>query len=303
MSSSVEELRLDFRERYHSFKLLLNANNRALEIMTELEEALRGTRPFGMNFVFAKCTAVSTSVWQIVKHLNDLAPHKYAILYDRFKEIQIRINPFVHRKRSSKEGALVLPLEEITRDFADQVGSKMANLAEIKNRVLMRVPSGFAITVNAFERFIDHNDLPSEIGRRIQASDANRLDEMHRLSAGLQQLIIGASLPEALETAILEQYRLLEEKEGQGATVAMRSSALGEDANGISFAGQYRSVLNVSPEHILQAYKEVVASKYSLQAMMYRLNRGIRDEDVAMCVGCIAMVDALSGGVTYSSSP
>ncbi|MFC1890668.1 PEP/pyruvate-binding domain-containing protein, partial [Thermodesulfobacteriota bacterium] len=123
------------------------------------------------------------------------------------------------------------------------------------------------------------------------------------LSADLQQLIIRSPVPEDLERAILEHYGQQKEKHGQGVRVAMRSSALGEDFTGISFAGQYRTMLNVSRENILQAYKEVLASKYSLQAMNYRLTRGIRDDEVPMCVGCMPMVEALSGGVVYSRNP
>ena len=84
----VEDLRTTFKARYHEFKLLLNANNRALDIMSEMEEALKGARPFGMHFVSSRCTSVSTSVWQVIKHLNELSPDKYEPLYDRFKEIR-----------------------------------------------------------------------------------------------------------------------------------------------------------------------------------------------------------------------
>jgi pyruvate,water dikinase len=83
----------------------------------------------------------------------------------------------------------------------------------------------------------------------------------------------------------------------------MRSSALGEDTRDASFAGQYRSVLNVSRENLILSYKEIIASKYSVPAISYRLNKGFRDEDIIMSVGCMSMVDAASGGVIYSADP
>jgi pyruvate,water dikinase len=133
-----EELRLAFRGRYHLFKLLLNANNKALDMMAEMEEALKGTWPFGMSFVRSRCTSVSTSVFQIVKNLNDLAPGKYGALFGRFKEIQMKINPFISPQMLPRDGALVKPLREVDKSMADLVGSKMANLAEIGKRVDFR---------------------------------------------------------------------------------------------------------------------------------------------------------------------
>lgn len=300
---SPEELRLAFRGRYHLFKLLLNANNKALDIMAEMEEALKGTWPFGMSFVRSRCTSVSTSVFQIVKNLNDLAPGKYGALFGRFKEIQMKINPFISPHLLLRDGALVKPLREVDKSMADLVGSKMANLAEIGKQVDFRIPGGFAVTALGYDLFMKHNDLQAEIDQRIQSVNVEELDQLFNLSASIQQLIMASPLPQELEEAIREQYRLLEEEAGKGVRVALRSSALGEDVPGTSFAGQYRSELNVSGENLLDAYKNVVASKYGLTAMAYRLNRGLRDEDVAMCVGCMQMVDAVSGGVMYSRNP
>jgi pyruvate,water dikinase len=300
----AEELRITFKARYHQFRLLLNANHNALDVMAEIEEALKGFTPFGMHFVRACCTRVSTSVWQIIRHLNQLAPGRYEALHERFREIQKKINPFAYPpKILLKEVPLVLPIMEVDKTLADQVGSKMANLGEIKSRMRIAVPNGFVITTHAYQRFMTHNQLKPEIDRRIQATDVVRLDQLYGLSSAIQQRIIGSNLPEELKEAISEHYRILEREEGPGIRVAVRSSALGEDLAGTSFAGQYRSELNVSGEHIFEAYKEIIASKYGISAMAYRLNRGIRDEDVAMCVGVLPMVDAVSGGVAYSRNP
>ncbi len=299
----AQQLRVAFKDRYHRFKLLLSANNAALEAMAEIQSALAGNFPFSMRFVRSSCTRISTQVFQIVRQINALAPDRYGILFDRFKQIQTAINPHVWPKYGPKSGPLVLPLEKIDASLAGQVGPKMAHIGEIANRVGLRTPRGFAVTAAGYQNFMAHNDLQPEIDRRIQSADMDRLGDRYALSTDIQQLIMAAEIPPALKEEIERHHRRLSLREGESFTVAMRSSALGEDLLGATFAGQYRSELNVDADHIFDAYRQIIASKYGLAAISYRFSRGIRDEDVAMCVGCLRMVPAVSGGVAYSRNP
>jgi len=302
-AADVEELRIAFKDRYHSFKLLLNANNRALEIMADIERALQGRQPFGMSFVRSSCTAVSVNVFNMIKNIEKLAPGKYGKLNARFNNIQQNIDILLSQKKSMEDERLILPLNDVYKEMTDLVGSKMANLGEIKNRLQIKVPKGFVITAAAYEKFIMENDLQTEIDRRFQSADVDNMERLYTLSSKIQQLIITSRISDDLTDSIMQAWKHLESETGGRTTLALRSSALGEDTQESSFAGQYRSELNVSVESIFQAYKEVLASKYSLQAITYRLNRGFKDEDISMCVGCMAMVDAVAGGVIYSRNP
>jgi pyruvate,water dikinase len=67
---NIEELRLDFKERYYNFKLLISANNKSMEIMANIERALQGKQPFGMTFVRSNCTAISVNVFRMIKKLK-----------------------------------------------------------------------------------------------------------------------------------------------------------------------------------------------------------------------------------------
>ena len=201
------------------------------------------------------------------------------------------------------EGEFVLPLEAVHKDMADQTGGKMANLGEIRSRLGLPVPEGFVITASAYKLFIEFNNLQEEINRLIQPLDLRDMEILHRASSTVELLIMGSPLPPELERHILSAYKRLEEKTKRGVNLSVRSSALGEDTEKTSFAGQYRSNLNVCQEFLADSYKEILASKYSPQAIMYRLNMGFRDEDMAMCVGCMEMVEAVSSGVMYSRDP
>ncbi|MHC4792553.1 MAG: PEP/pyruvate-binding domain-containing protein, partial [Planctomycetota bacterium] len=304
---NIEELRLDFKERYYNFKLLISANNKSMEIMANIERALQGKQPgkqpFGMTFVRSNCTAISVNVFRMIKKLKLLAPGKYDELSNRFRSIHGDIDRILLQKQPVDDKRLVLPLSAVDKDMTDLVGSKMANLGEIKNKVKLEVPDGFVITAFAYNRFIEHNDLRTEINRRLQFANVDDMGKLYTLHAEIQQLIHRSEVPEDLKDAIMRAWQQAEDAAGFEITAALRSSALGEDEAGSSFAGMHRSELNISADYVLQAYKEIVASKYSLAAIIYRLHKGFRDEDISMCVGCLVMVDAKAGGVTYSRNP
>jgi pyruvate,water dikinase len=301
--SDVDSLRNDFKYRYQSFKILLSSNNKALDIMADIERLLDGARLFGMSHVKGNCTAVSVNVYKMIKNLEVLAPGKYKELSLKFNEIQREIDGTISFKESEKDQPFVISLDSVAKDMADVIGSKMANIGEMKNRLHLTVPAGFVITAAAYKKFISHNDLQTEIDRLFQSTEIEDIEQIYTLSAKIRQTIIMADIPEDLEIAIKDSCAELERNAGRKIRLALRSSAIGEDSAGSSFAGLYHSELNVSSDNILEVYKNVVAGKYSLQAITYRFERGFRDEDVHMSVGCMEMVDAVAGGVMYSRSP
>ncbi|MDJ0815241.1 MAG: PEP/pyruvate-binding domain-containing protein [Desulfobacterales bacterium] len=301
--SEIDALRHELRKQYHSFRLLLNANNRALEIMAELEQALKGEQPFGMTFVRSRCTAIAVNVFQMIEKLKHLAPNKYGDLSTIFKEIKEHIDQLLTLQTHVADNRLVVPMSAIDKNMSDLVGSKMANLGEVKNNLNLNIPEGFAITTAAYQRFIEHNDLRPEINRRFQTADLEDMESLFTLSAGIQNLISVSQIPQNLENEIMEAWWQTEEKAGFEITAALRSSAMGEDEAGSSFAGMHLSELNVSADYVLDAYKEILASKYSLPAITYRLKKGFKDEDIVMCVGCMVMIDAVAGGVMYTRNP
>lgn len=300
----VDELRLTFKSRYYSFKLLLVANNHILEGMADIERALQGNELFTMSFVQTTSTSISVNMFQMIKNMENIAPGKYSALAERFTVIQGRIDALLNAKKELVDTRLIIPLEEITSDMMDLVGGKMGNLGDVKNRLGLNVPQGFVITAAAHALFMQSDGLQREIDRLFQVAGSDVDRNLDLVSSQIRQLIMAAPVPEALEQAAVKAYaRMKENNGGREVRMAVRSSAYGEDAENSSFAGQYRSELNVGFSQFFYYYKQVVASKYSVQAITYKMNHGFRDEDIAMCVGCLAMVDATTGGVIYTRNP
>ena len=86
--------------------------------------------------------------------------------------------------------------------------------------------------------------------------------------------------------------------------VAVRSSAVGEDAAGDSFAGIHESLLFVrGRDALVDAIERVWASATSERAMAYRTSRSLPLDDIAIAVVVQEMIDARAAGVVFTAEP
>ncbi len=289
------------KEKFTCFEKLLAENNQILEIIADMEGKISASKPFNMRYIKRNCQILSEKVRCIIDYLDIMSGGKYRELYQVYEQINASLQGKLVKKKEIPFAGWTIFLRDITKEKADMVGGKMANLGEMLN-LGIPVPYGFAITTYAYRRFLDYNNLQLKIDERLSDLDVAKLESLEKISQDLQRMILGAELPEELEAAILHSYSQLEEKTCKDVPVSIRSSAIGEDSD-FTFAGQYLTALNVPREQIIQKYKEVIASKFTPRAIFYWENIGLSDEDIAMSVGCVAMVKAKASGVMYSVDP
>jgi pyruvate,water dikinase len=291
-----------FKRKYECFRRILTSNNRALEIITDLEHVFYRDKPFTLAYVLIRSEILIGEVYSIVEDLNEISGGEYPQLFDVAEKIGTTILNDLEQKKKLDKTNLVLPLVMLSRDNIAEVGGKAANLGEVYNRVSLPVPQGFAVTAYACQHFLDHNSLSKLIDSKLRGLDVNDTATLMKVSAEIQSIILNSELPDDLERGLHEATLELKNKLGSDIRLAVRSSATTEDSEA-SFAGQHSTVLNVTEKNLVHAYKEVVASTFNSRALFYRRRRGYLDQDVIMSVACIMMVDAQASGVMYTIDP
>lgn len=177
------------------------------------------------------------------------------------------------------------------------IGGKAANLARLESLELP-VPPWYAVTTRAFERA-----LGTKLGGRIQArlEAAGAEADLRRASEEIRGWVLGLELPPDLTAEIDRAHAA---RIPDGAYVAVRSSAAGEDAAGESFAGLHDSFLYIrGRDRLLDAVRRVWASGYNERALAYRRAKGIPLASVAVGVVVQQMVEARVSGVLFTANP
>ena len=288
--------------KYDHFKALLNENNKALAIITDLEHIFYEDQPVSWNYIQTQAERLIETVCRIAEDLNALSRGAFLELFEVVEKITLEIQQGLERKKTVFQTALILPLERVNQSHINEVGAKAANLGEILNRVKLPVPQGFAVTAFACQHYMEYNHFPKEIENKLKNLDVNDTEQLMLISQEIRSLILTGEIPPDLEKAFLQALRDLKNKTTGPIRLAVRSSATSEDTEA-SFAGQHSTVLNVGESNLPGAYKEVVASTFNPRAIFYRRSKGYLDQDVIMSVACITMVDALTSGVMYTMDP
>lgn len=292
-----------FAVQFKRFQIILERNNRILELMADMGDKLGGEYVFDRQYILSACESLGDLVFKLISDLSVLTQRKYVDLFVAFERIRHQVQEELAGRHSFPNVSLTIPLDDLNRDANEEAGNKLANLGDIKNVLGLAVPDGFVITTKAFFDFMEHNKLPRIIEEGLDRWDGKDERALEALSEDIRARILRGDVPRPVAAQITAKLEALgSRRDLRKALFAVRSSAWGEDAE-FSFAGQYESVLGVPAKEVLAAYKRVLASAYSLAAWRYRLHRGYLENEMAMAVGCQLLVDAETSGGLYTYAP
>ena len=163
-----------------------------------------------------------------------------------------------------------------------RAGGKGASLARMAASGLA-VPPGFVVLAEALSSALDGSGVRAEL--RAALPDHARA----------QEIVAGLPLPD-----VAAHYA---ELGGGDPSVAVRSSAVAEDSDESSFAGQQETYLHVRGEaDVARRVRDCWASFFSERALFYRAQRGSLD-DLEMAVVVQRMVEPEVAGILFTVDP
>jgi pyruvate,water dikinase len=197
-------------------------------------------------------------------------------------------------------GCYVLDFQEIDQTQVAVVGGKGAHLGELSRIEGIRVPAGYCVTTEAFQRILAEAPSIDERLDRLSRLKPDDREAIRALSAEVRRTLEGIAIPDDLAAAITRPLARL----GERAAYAVRSSATAEDLPTASFAGQQDTYLNVvGPAAILQHVSRCWASLFTERAVTYRLRNGVDHRKVHMAVVVQRMVFPQAAGILFTADP
>ncbi len=189
---------------------------------------------------------------------------------------------------------IAVPLEAGEAADSGRFGPKAANLAALAQAGLP-TPGGTCIDAEAYRIQLAHLGLEASARRAASAESVLARRAALEVRLGLFEQPLAPPLVEPL----LGAWKAL-----CGTPAAVRSSALVEDGEGASFAGQFQSYLGVETEaDFLTAVRACWAALWSVRALRYMASRGVDPAETAMAILVQPLVAARASGGGLSHTP
>jgi pyruvate, water dikinase len=193
---------------------------------------------------------------------------------------------------------VIAPFDRLPAEATAIAGGKGASLARLAGAGLP-VPRGFVVCTAAFDAFLERRGARDVVRALIERLDVHDTTALNSVSDQVRGIIVGTPLPEELHAVIREAYEGL----GPQIPVAVRSSAVGEDGEAASFAGQQETFLNVrGNDAVARDVRECWASYFAPRALFYRAQKGMLS-DIRIAVVVQEMVLAEKSGVLFTVDP
>ena len=281
---------------------LWGAYEEAMGLLAEFERIEHVSEAIEMDTVKRLYDRLQRVVQKMIVALGDLGDQRCGDLLKALQHFDRQTTPLFEPALSIPALPILVPLEDVRGDMIPLVGHKAANLAIIGSEIGLPVPRGFVLTARAFDHFMEANDLPGVIEAYLRDLGMEDYGLIEERCEAIHRLILQARVPDDIAAAIETQLSRWQRAPDQPLFTAVRSTAIGEDTE-ISFAGQFATQLNVPPDALLAAYKEVLASKYAPGATLYRMRYGLDDRTTPMAVLIMAMIPSRASGVVYTRNP
>ncbi len=189
--------------------------------------------------------------------------------------------------------------EELGQEHCEMVGRKCGHLGEM-TKIGLRVPPGFALSVEAYQKFMVQTNARREIENYLTqlSSDIENIEQFNQASRVMRQIVESKEMPETMKDAILSFYEGLCRRCDCVVAVSTRS------AGPVSHPGQYETYLNVKGKaDLLEKIKKVWASSFNPRSLAFRKRKGLPLENDPIGVAVVKMVNARAAGVVFTADP
>lgn len=150
---------------------------------------------------------------------------------------------------------------------------------------------------------IYHTGLNENIDEKLVGGKAWNLDLMSKAHINVPKWFVITTACDINDNLKIEIQKTIDDLGMNGKFLAVRSSAIGEDNQEASFAGQMESFLYVEEKDVFEKVKLVIQSAYSERNLFYRKQNKLETETIKVAVIVQEMVESEASGVAFSIDP